>query len=113
MVSLDKNKLTELLKSLKDFPQLKEIRALRKRLKKEEEKVISKQVIKTVPIKEEVQVIGNEKRSRKLQRYWRYVKLIRDNFPDLSVSQIRKQLTQRQLGNEVDIPDAVWQNPSA
>jgi len=112
MVSLDKNKLSELIKTLAGIPQLKEVRALKKRLQKEQERLFPKPVPATVPAAEDVTAAANIRRSTKLQRYWRYVKLIRDNFPEFSVSKIRKQLTQRQQGNEVDIPDAVWQNPS-
>jgi len=110
MVSFDKNKLSELLKSLKEFPQLSEVKELRKRLKNEQQK-ITKDIVAPVPTVSKVDV--NVKRSTKLQRYWRYVKLIRDSFPNLKTNEIRSQLKQRQQGNEVDIPDAVWQNPSA
>jgi len=108
MVSFNLDKLKEQLENLKTLPNIKEVVALRKRLQKEQKR-ITKPVAPKITIPK---VDANAQRSSKLQRYWRYVKLIRDNFPDFSVSQIRKQLTQRQQGNEVDIPDAVWQNPS-
>jgi len=111
MVSFDRNKLTELLKSLKEFPQLSEVRALRKRLQKENVKLEPKPKPIT-PTFEEVKATANIRRSSKLERYWRYVKLIRDNFPNLKTNEIRKQLKERQQGQEVDIPDAIWQNPS-
>ncbi len=57
-------------------------------------------------------LIQNQIRSAKQKRYWRYVKLIRDNFPDLKTSEIRKQLKERRRGNKVNISDAIWQNPS-
>ncbi len=112
MVTFNKNKLNELLKSLKEFPQLREVRELRKRLQKEAVKIKPKPKPTVAPAPAEIKAIVNAQRSTKLQRYWRYVKLIRDNFPDFSVKQIRKQLTVRQQGQETDIPDAVWQNPS-
>ena len=105
MVEFSINKLNELLKSLKGL-RIKEAVSLRKRLEKEKVKLVP-EVVKVERIQS-----ANVKRSSKLQRYWRYVKLIRDNFPDFSVKQIRKQLTVRQQGQETDIPDAVWQNPS-
>jgi len=105
MVKFSINKLNELLKSLKGL-RIKEAVSLRKRLEKEKIKLVP-EVVKV----ERIQSV-NVKRSSKLQRYWRYVKLIRDNFPDNSVKEIRKQLTVRQQGQETDIPDAVWQNPS-
>ena len=107
MVSFNLDKLKEQLENLKQLPNIKEVVALRKRLTKEKSKLIPKEVLKVVRIQS-----ANVQRSSKLQRYWRYVKLIRDNFPDNTVKEIRKQLTVRQQGQETDIPDAVWQNPS-
>ncbi len=107
MVTLDKNKLSELLKTLKDFPQLREVKSLRKRLEKEEQKIIPK-----IKIIEKQIISANVRRSTKLERYWRYIKLIRDNFPNLTTNQIRTQLKQRRQGQDVSIPDAIWQNPS-
>jgi len=100
MVKFSINKLNELLKSLKGL-RIKEAVSLRKRLEKEKVKLVP-EVVKVERIQS-----ANVKRSSKLQRYWRYVKLIRDNFPDNSVKEIRKQLTVRQQGQETDIPDAV------
>ena len=105
MVKFSINKLNELLKSLKGL-RIKEAVSLRKRLEKEKVKLVP-EVVKVERIQS-----ANVKRSSKLQRYWRYVKLIRNNFPDNTVKEIRKQLTVRQQGQETDIPDAVWQNPS-
>ena len=106
MVDFNINKLNELLNQLKGL-RIKEAVSLRKRLEKEKIKLIPKEVLKL----ERTQSV-NIKRSSKLQRYWRYVKLIRDNFPNLKTNEIRKQLKQRQQGQQVDISDAVWQNPS-
>jgi len=105
MVKFSINKLNELLKSLKGL-RIKEAVSLRKRLEKEKVKLVP-EVVKVERIQS-----ANVKRSSKLQRYWRYVKLIRDNFPDNTVKEIRKQLTVRQQGQETNIPDAIWQNPS-
>ena len=106
MVEFSLNKLNELLASLKGL-RIKEAVSLRKRLEKEKSKLVPKEVLKVERIQS-----ANVKRSSKLQRYWRYVKLIRDNFPNLKTNKIRSQLKQRQQGQEVDIPDAIWQNPS-
>ena len=108
MVKFDIDKLNEILNSLKKIPNIKEVRELRKRLQKEQKR-ITKPVVQKITISK---VDANVNRSTKLQRYWRYVKLIRDNFPNLTTNRIRKQLKERQQGQQVDIPDAVWQNPS-
>ena len=108
MVSFNLDKLREQLENLKQLPNIKEVIALRKRLQKEEKR-ITKPVTPKITIPK---VDANVKRSTKLQRYWRYIKLIRDNFPNLKTNVIRKQLKVRQQGQEVEIPDAVWQNPS-
>ena len=107
MVKFDIDKLNEILNSLKKIPNIKEVRELRKRLQKEQKR-ITKPIPKIIISK----VDANVNRSTKLQRYWRYIKLIRDNFPNLTTNQIRKQLKERQQGQQVDITDAVWQNPS-
>ena len=107
MVKFDIDKLTDILNSLKELPNIREVRQLRIRLKKEEQKFkVSKKLPKITK-----KVKSN--RPAKLQRYWRYVKLIRDNFPKLKTNEIRKQLKQRRKGQDVSIPDAIWQNPSA
>jgi len=64
--------------------------------------------ITSVPISKNV----NISRSSKLKRYHQYIRLIRDNFPDLTHAEIRKQFARRRNQEDVSIPDAVWQNPS-
>lgn len=112
MVLFDKDKLGEQIKALKELPQIKEVRVLRQRLEKELEKLIAKEVIEIEPVDQEVKISANVRRSNRLTRYWRYVRLVRDNFPNFKVKEIRSQLKKRQEGQEVSIPDAVWQNPS-
>jgi len=113
MVDFTLDKVNEILEQLKGI-RIKEAVSLRKRLQKEKQKLLPKQK----PIKDEIskpqrKQIANLNRSKKLERYWRYIKLIRDNFPDLKTSQIRTELRKRSLGQESEIPDAIWQNPSA
>jgi len=110
MVSFNLDKLREQLKNLKQLPNIKEVVALRKRLSKELEKAtpkIKKEVIAPTPT-----VTKGEKISVALKKHFRYLRLIRDNFPDLTFTQIRKEFSRRRKGLESDIPDAVWQNPS-
>jgi len=112
MVDISIDKLDAILEQLKGL-RIKEAINLRKRLQLEKIKLIPK-------IKEPVErisasvikQIANQKRSSKLTKYWRYIKLIRDNFPDLKTNQIRTQLKQRSQGLKSNIPDAIWQNPS-
>ena len=102
-------KLQEQLDALKIFPKSKLVKQLKKQI---QDKI--KQLEKTIkpPTPTNIQEIANQSRSRKLKRYHRYVRLIRDNFPDLTIAQIRQQFSKRRSGKEVRIPDAVWQNPS-
>lgn len=103
----DKNKLLEQLKALRIFPNNKLVRQLRKQIA---EKLKN---LETTKIKQEKQKQEpNKARSGKLRRYHNYIRQIRNNFPDLSYNQIRTQLKKRKEGNEVDIPDVIWQNPS-
>lgn len=105
-ISIDK--LDEILDQLAGL-RIKEAVALRQRLEKEKEKLIPVEI----PVKPVDKISANQKRSSKLSRYWRYVKLIRDNFPNLKTRDIRAKLKLRQQGQKTDIPEAIWQNPSA
>ena len=110
MVSFNLDKLREQLENLKLLPNIKEVVALRKRLTKELEKSIpkiKKEVVASIP-----KATRGEKISVGLKRHFRYLRLIRDNFPDLTFGQLRKEFSRRRKGLESDIPDAVWQNPS-
>jgi hypothetical protein len=51
-------------------------------------------------------------RSTKLKKYHHYIRLIHDNYPEIPYGEIRRLFKARKLGNEVSIPDVVWQNPS-
>jgi DNA polymerase/3'-5' exonuclease PolX len=109
MVSFDIDKLREHLEQLKSLPNIKEVIALRKRLQNEINRLAKQEIQKPV---EDLQIQANVKRSGKLRRYHNYIRQIKNNFPNLTYSQIRKQLKARKQGLEVDIPDPVWQNPS-
>ena len=104
MTKESKEKLLEHLDALKDFPNSKLVRALREQIKTKIEK------LETTPVPVSKNV--NLSRSSKLKRYHKYIRLIRDNFPDLTHAEIRKQFAKRRNQEDVSIPDAVWQNPS-
>ena len=104
MVKESKEKLSEHLEALKDFPNNKLVKQLREQIKTKIEKLDKT----PVPVSKNV----NLSRSSKLKRYHKYIRLIRDNFPDLSHAEIRKQFAKRRNQEDVSIPDAVWQNPS-
>lgn len=108
MADIPIDKLDKILDELSGL-RIKEAVSLRKRLQKEKQRLIPREsYIKPVDY-----VSVNQKRSSKLKRYWRYIKLIRDNYPDYTTNQIRTQLKQRKQDGNSDIPDAIWQNPSA
>jgi len=107
MVKISLDKLDAILEQLKGI-RIKEAIDLRKRL--QHEKIKQKQTKKI--IKQTIALTANQNRSSKQKKYWRYVKLIRDNFPDLTTNQIRSQLKKRRQGLDSTIPDAIWQNPS-
>jgi len=101
-----KNKLLERLNALKLFPNNNEVRKLRSRTIRALERLEIPKEPKIPKIKD------TQKRSSSLKKYHRYIRMIRDNFPDLEYSDIRKQFSKRRRGDSVTIPDAVWQNPS-
>lgn len=105
-MTLDKKKLFEQLDALKLFPNNKLVKQLRKQIQQKLESV------ETTKIKTKIPENANLSRSKGLKQYHRYIRLIRDNFPNLKYSEIRKQFSQRKQGQGSDIPDAVWQNPS-
>ena|SRR2546428_13419015 len=107
MVTFDKDKLAEQIESLKKLPQIKEVKALMQRLQKE----LARFEEKEIPIQPIIEKSGLS-RSTKLKKYHRYLRMIRDNFPNLKYNQIRKQFSKRRQGLESDIPDVIWQNPS-
>ena len=93
-----------ILDALKGFPDNKLVKELRKQI----EAKIERLEITSVPVSKNI----NLSRSSKLKRYHQYIRLIRDNFPDLTHAEIRKQFAKRRNQEDVSIPDAVWQNPS-
>ncbi len=105
-----KKKLLEQLDALKIFPKNKIVRELEKQIRSKLEKLEKKE--KQIISKSEPKEDANKTRSSKLKKYHRYMRLIRDNYPDLSYSEIRKQFAKRRDGFDSDVPDVVWQNPS-
>lgn len=99
----DKTKLVKQLEALKLFPNNKHVKELRKQIKLKLEKLENKKP------KEKLQ---KHTKAGKLRRYHNYIRQIRNNFPNLTYSQIRSQLSQRRKGKSVSIPDVIWQNPS-
>ena len=77
MVSFNLDKLKEQLENLKQLPNIKEVVALSKRLKKEIEKTIPKIKVVVAPTPT---VTRGEKISVALKKHFRYLRLIRDNF---------------------------------
>jgi len=113
MVSIELNKINAILEQLKGL-HIKEAVSLRKRLNKEKEKIV-------IPTPEPEFVApdmnnANKRRSSFMKGVWRYIKLVSDTYPEL-----REQFTSRQMfsqffarrrGEDVDINDVFWQNPS-
>ncbi len=109
MYEEQEKKLLEQLDALKIFPKNNLIRELERQIKSKLEKLDKKE---GKIISEPIQKNANKSRSSKLKKYHRYLRMIRDNFPNLKYSDIRKQFYQRRKGQKSDIPDVVWQNPS-
>lgn len=101
-----RDKLIKRLDALKLFPNNNEVRILRSRTQKALER-LEKLDVTPIPISSKVST-----RSTSLKKHHRYIRLIRNNFPDLKYLDIRRQFGKRKRGKEVSIPDAVWQNPS-
>jgi phage I-like protein len=107
-MSEQKKKLLEQLDALKIFPKNKLVKALQKQIRDK----LAKLERKEPAIIQKPKKNPNQARSGKLKRYHNYIRQIRNNFPYLSYNQIRSQFAKRKQGQQVDIPDVVWQNPS-
>ncbi len=111
MVSFDANKVLESLESLKNLPNVKEVVALRKRLEKQLG-IFEKQQKSKVDIIEFTGLTRGQKISRTLKKRFRYLRLIRNQFPEISWLDLRREFSRREKGLDSEIPDVVWQNPS-
>ena len=111
MVSLDANKIREQIESLKDLPNLKEVIALRKRLTKEL-KSLSEKAESKIKVDDFTTLTRAEKISKTLKKQFNYLRQIRNNFPDLTWLELRREFSRRRKGLDSKVPDAIWQNPS-
>ena len=106
MTPEQKQKLLDRLEALKIFPRNKHVKALEEQIRKKLDK--SQITTEFIPTQKK----PNTVRSSKLRKYHRYIRMIRDSFPNLKYSDIRKQFSEKRKGLESDIPDVIWQNPS-
>jgi len=111
MVSLDANKVREQLENLKNLPNLKEVVALRKRLTQELD-ILTEKTEELIEVTVFPKVSRAQKISRSLKKQFNYLRQIRNNFPDISWLELRREFSRRRKGLDSKIPDAVWQNPS-
>jgi hypothetical protein len=116
MPARDKNKIQKQLDALKEFPNTKTVRKLRKELQNKLARLESrpkKARQMQLPVsRREVQRQANLARARKVHKYHNYIKQIQKNYPNLTYSQIRKQFADRKRGKQTKIPDVIWRNPS-
>jgi uncharacterized short protein YbdD (DUF466 family) len=111
MVIFDINKVREQIENLKLLPNVKEVIALRKRLERELENLS----VKEESLIEKFDFSGltkNQKISRSLKKYNNYLRQIRNQFPELSYAEIRREFSKKRKGEKSSIADVVWQNPS-
>ena len=108
MVKFNVKKLVELERFLKEFPNIKEIQNLKRRIKLEKKKTRISEPKKIIPLRN-----VNLKRSSNMKKYHRYIRRIRDvYFPEKKYRYIQKQFKKRREEGNSSIPDVVWQNPS-
>ena len=111
MVSFDVIKVREQIESLKNLPNIKEVIALRKRLQSEL-KTLEVDNKSRIEVTEFPKITRSEKISRTLKKRFRYLRLIRNQFPEFSWLELRREFSRREKGLDSEIPDVVWQNPS-
>jgi hypothetical protein len=110
MVDIELDKINSILDQLKGL-KIKEAVSLRKRLVKEKQTLEVKEESK-IEVTKFPKITRAQKISRTLKKRFRYLRLIRDQFPEMSIRELNKQLTRRQKGLDTDVPDVAWQNPS-
>lgn len=106
MATFEKEKIIEQLESLKNIPKYKEVKALQKRLELELARLDKEPLVK------ESKSNKSQKISQALKHHFRYLRMIRNNFPDLSWKELRKEFSKKRKGEKSSIPDVIWQNPS-
>ena len=110
MVSIELDKINAILDQLKGL-KIKEAVSLRKRLTKEKQTLQVKEESK-IEITEFPKITRGQKISRTLKKRFRYLRLIRNQVPEFSWLELRREFSRREKGEESKIPDVVWQNPS-
>jgi hypothetical protein len=64
-------------------------------------------------LRDEKAALANQNRSEKMKRTWRYLRSIQQNyFPEKGLRELRSLLKKQKEGQETDVPDVVWRNPS-
>jgi hypothetical protein len=111
LVSFDINKVREQIENLKLLPNVKEVIALRKRLTREFEK-LSEKAESLIEVTEFSGLTRNQKISRSLKKQFNYLRQIRNQYPNISWLELRREFSKRKKGKDSKIPDVVWQNPS-
>lgn len=115
-LSEDQKRVRAQLDALKKFENTRTVRQLRKelqeRLKNVEGRLARAAVRRRSALRQKQEVELRRQKSNKLRRYHNYIRLIHDNYPEHSYSEIRSMLKARKEGQDVSIPDVVWQNPS-
>ena len=111
-----RNKLNEQLEALKLFPDNNQIRILRSRINRQLESIEERErleAIEVIPTTEELKELVTIKRSSKLRRHHRFIRMIKDTyFPEMKYREIQKELKKRKIGQKSKIAEAVWENPS-
>tara|TARA_B100000446_G_scaffold176195_1_gene187644 strand:- start:631 stop:984 length:354 start_codon:yes stop_codon:yes gene_type:complete len=111
----EKTKIEDLIKLLKQFPNTSTVRRLRRELSaqgKVAERIVKLKAKKAVD-KEKAVKTANVMRAGKMKRYYRYLKAIQKNFfPDTPLRQLRTMYSRKKKWLDVEIDDAVWDDPS-
>ncbi len=110
-----KAKIDDLIELLKRFPNTSTVKRLRRELSaqgKAAERIAQLKDKKAVD-KKKAATHANEMRAGKMKRYYRYLKAIQKNFfPDTPLKQLRTMYSRKKKGLDVEIDDAVWDDPS-
>jgi hypothetical protein len=108
----DREKLEKQLDALKLFPNNNLVRELRKQIKEKLEDLTKLPEAKISTDLTGKKQKANLARSQSQKKHHRYIRLVRNHFPQYSYAEIRKQFSRRRKGKESFVPDIIWKDPS-
>lgn len=117
MTNNEIKKIEKILRDLSTLKQFKEVKALKKKLTQDLDKITKKEkpAIQKVSTQEK-QILANARRSSFMKKKWNYIRQLYANYPEIrkqyGLREIFSMYSKRKKGQQIPIGDVYWQNPS-